>query len=239
VGNAPTDIILADLDGDGRTDFVTANVNASSLTVGWNDGSYSFSPLTVAVAAQTSVVGVGDFDGDGRLDLAGLVGSNAGGMSVRLNEGFRSFTGSRLDRASLSSFTSSLIGRYINAVSMGRAEDGSPVAVVDRHTEREVQLLNGLTWYYVINSPALMSQRFGQRTLIRSLFGTLREAAESGRDVQIFPPFYREMLEAAPDHEERLRVVADYIASMSEGQVIDMHQRLNGQSLGSGLERMQ
>ena len=149
------------------------------------------------------------------------------------------FTGSRLDRASLSSFTSSLIGRYINAVSMGRAEDGSPVAVVDRHTEREVQLLNGLTWYYVINSPALMSQRFGQRTLIRSLFGTLREAAESGRDVQIFPPFYREMLEAAPDHEERLRVVADYIASMSEGQVIDMHQRLNGQSLGSGLERMQ
>lgn len=96
VGNSPTQIVLADLDSDGKPDFVTANVNASSLTVGWNDGGGSFSLLTLAVAAQTSVVGVGDFDGDGRLDLAGLVGSNAGGMSVWLNEGFQSFTSSRL-----------------------------------------------------------------------------------------------------------------------------------------------
>ena len=149
------------------------------------------------------------------------------------------FTGTRLDRASLSSFTSSLIGRYINAVSIVRSDDGAPVLGIDRYTAREVQLLNGLTWYYVINSPALMSQRFGQRTLIRALFGTLREAATSSQDVHIFPPFYREMLEAAERQEERLRVVADYIASMSEVEVIGLHQRLNGQSLGSGLERMQ
>jgi dGTP triphosphohydrolase len=102
-----------------------------------------------------------------------------------------------------------------------------------------VQLLNGLTWYYVINSPALMSQRFGQRNLIRTLFGTLREAASSSHDVHIFPAFYREMLETAESDGERLRVVTDYIASMSEGEVIEIHQRLNGQSLGSGLERMQ
>ncbi|MFN8665498.1 MAG: dNTP triphosphohydrolase [Thermomicrobiales bacterium] len=149
------------------------------------------------------------------------------------------FAGSRLDRASLSSFTSSLIGRYINAVVITRAEDGVPVVSIDPVKQREVQLLNGLTWYYVINSPALMSQRFGQRSLIRTLFGTLREAAASPSDVHIFPPFYREMLEAAESEEERLRVVTDYIASMSEGEVIEIHQRLNGQSLGSGLERMQ
>lgn len=149
------------------------------------------------------------------------------------------FTGTRLDRAGLSSFTSSLIGRYINAVSIVRGDDGSPTVAIDRHLEREVQLLNGLTWYYVINSPALMSQRFGQRSLIRALFGTLREAAASTQDIHIFPPFYREMLETAESGEDRLRVVADYIASMSEGEVIEIHQRLNGQSLGSGLERMQ
>ena len=149
------------------------------------------------------------------------------------------FAGTRLDRAGLSSFTSSLIGRYINAVSIMRGEDGVPVAAIDLVKQREVQLLNGLTWYYVINSPALMSQRFGQRSLIRTLFGTLREAAASPRDIHIFPAFYREMLEAAESDDERLRVVADYVASMSEGQVIEIHQRLNGQSLGSGLERMQ
>ena len=149
------------------------------------------------------------------------------------------FTGTRLDRAGLSSFTSSLIGRYINAVALARGDDGSPLVAIDPHTEREVQLLNGLTWYYVINSPALMSQRFGQRSLIRALFGTLREAAGSTQDVHIFPPFYREMLETAENEPDRLRVVADYIASMSESEVIEIHQRLNGQSLGSGLERMQ
>jgi dGTP triphosphohydrolase len=100
-------------------------------------------------------------------------------------------------------------------------------------------LLNGLTWYYVINSPALMSQRYGQRSLIRALFGTLREASNSSQDVHIFPPFYREMLGIAASDADRLRVVADYIASMSEGEVIEIHQRLNGQTLGSGLERMQ
>ncbi|MFO0925521.1 MAG: FG-GAP-like repeat-containing protein [Gemmataceae bacterium] len=95
VGSAPTNIALADLDGDGRTDFVTANSNSSSLTVGWNDGG-SFSLLTVAVAAQTDRVGIADVDGDGDLDLAGVSSQNANsGMSVRLNEGFRSFTGSR------------------------------------------------------------------------------------------------------------------------------------------------
>lgn len=149
------------------------------------------------------------------------------------------FTGTRLDRAGLSSFTSSLIGRYINAVSLSRGEDGAPVVAIDPYAEREVQLLNGLTWYYVINSPTLMSQRFGQRSLIRALFGTLREAAGSTQDVHIFPPFYREMLEDVESGDERLRVVADYIASMSEGEVIEIHQRLNGQSLGSGLERVQ
>ncbi|MCA9877110.1 MAG: dNTP triphosphohydrolase [Thermomicrobiales bacterium] len=147
------------------------------------------------------------------------------------------FVGTRRDRASLRSFTSSLISQYINAVSIQQQPDGGYGLTIDPGREREVQLLKGLTWYYVINSPALTSQRFGQRSLIRALFGTLREAAASPHDVHIFPPFYREMLETG-DHEP-LRVVADYIASMSEGQVVEIHQRLTGQSLGSGLERMQ
>lgn len=149
------------------------------------------------------------------------------------------FTGTRLDRASLRSFSSLLISRYINAVSIQQQPDGVCSLAIDPDRDREVQLLKGLTWYYVINSPALTSQRFGQRSLIRALFGTLREAASSAHDVHIFPPFYRAMLDVAADEPDRLRVVADYIASMSEGQVIEIHDRLTGQSMGSGLERMQ
>lgn len=153
--------------------------------------------------------------------------------------GSNPFFGTQLDRARLRSFTSSLISRYINAVSIQQLPDGVFAVEIDAIKEREVQLLKGLTWHYVINSPALTSQRFGQRSLIRALFATLREAASSTHDVHIFPPFYRAMLDAATGEPERLRVVADYIASMSEGQVIEIHERLTGQSLGSGLERMQ
>lgn len=153
--------------------------------------------------------------------------------------GSNPFFGTQLDRARLRSFTSSLISEYINAVSIERSDDGMYVVAIDPIKEREVQLLKGLTWHYVINSPALTSQRFGQRSLIRALFGTLREAALSEHDVHIFPPFYRAMLDGADNEPDRLRVVADYIASMSEGQVIEIHERLTGQSLGSGLERMQ
>lgn len=149
------------------------------------------------------------------------------------------FRGARLDRASLRSFTSSLISRYINAVSIQQQPDGAYAVVIDPVMNREVQLLKGLTWYYVINSPALTSQRFGQRSLIRALFTTLRDAASSAHDVHIFPPFYREMLDMADHGHERLRVIADYIAAMSEGQVVEIYERLTGLSLGSGLERMQ
>lgn len=151
----------------------------------------------------------------------------------------RPFFGTQLDRARLRSFTSSLIGQYINAVSIQQQPDGAYAVVIDPVMNREVQLLKGLTWYYVINSPALTSQRFGQRSLIRALFTTLRDAASSAHDVHIFPPFYREMLDMADHDHEHLRVIADYIAAMSEGQVVEIYERLTGLSLGSGLERMQ
>ncbi|MFT4036928.1 MAG: dNTP triphosphohydrolase [Thermomicrobiales bacterium] len=153
--------------------------------------------------------------------------------------GANPFFGTRLDRARLRSFTSSLISRYINAVSIQQQPDGVYTVVIDPVMNREVQLLKGLTWYYVINSPALTSQRYGQRSLIRALFTTLRDAAFSAHDVHIFPPFYREMLDMAEHDHERLRVIADYIAAMSEGQVVEIYERLTGLSLGSGLERMQ
>ena len=105
--------------------------------------------------------------------------------------------------------------------------------------EAEVRILKELTWYYVIESPSLVAQRFGQRALIRSLFRTFCEAAETardpkGRDVSIFPLYFRERLEQNHSGARGVkRIVADLISGMSETQVVAVHQRLTGESLGS------
>lgn len=152
---------------------------------------------------------------------------------MELNFAFSPYRGSRFDRAGLRSFTSKLVDRYISSVSAGTDLD-LPLTV-DPNSKMEVAILKRLTWHYVIDSPALIAQRYGQRQLIQSLFTTLREATENEQDWHIFPMFYQEMLQGT-EQDQRVRIVADLITSMSERQVIEVHQRLTGLSLGSALD---
>ena len=150
----------------------------------------------------------------------------------------RPYQGTRVDRAALRGFTSRLIGDYIGSVAVVECEPDRFAVRVDPVRAAEVALLKGLTWYYVINSPSLMSQRFGQRSLIRSLFAILQDAAESPRDVTIFPAFYQELLKDASDASSKLRIVADYISSMSETEAVELHRQLTGQELGSAMDHV-
>ncbi|MGH2560806.1 MAG: deoxyguanosinetriphosphate triphosphohydrolase family protein [Thermomicrobiales bacterium] len=149
---------------------------------------------------------------------------------------FAPYRGSREDRSRLRSFTSSLIDRYIKAVMLSSIDGGYTRLSIDPEARMEVIMLKGLTWQYVIESRALLTQRYGHKKLIESLFMTLCSAASSARDRRVFPEFYRELLEADPTDELTVRVVADLIASMTESQVIEMHHRLTGIALGAALD---
>jgi dGTPase len=146
------------------------------------------------------------------------------------------YDGSRQSRATLKTFSSSLIDRYIRATSL--EFDSTNAATLQLHPvrEMEVSILKGLTWHYVIESRALITQRYGQKHLVNSLFLTLCDAASSEKDRRIFPEFFREQLEPSPDDDLITRTVADLISSMTESQVIDMHHRLTGISLGAALD---
>jgi dGTPase len=148
------------------------------------------------------------------------------------------FRGSRADRAALRGLTSNLIGKYISrSITLGRDARGRARLEIDPDLDAEVQVLKALTWYYVIESPSLVAQRYGQRALIRSLFRTFCEAALSRNDSTIFPAFFREELERNNAGERGVkRIVADLISGMSESQVVAVHQRLTGESLGSALD---
>ena len=74
-GNDPNDLALADVDGDGRLDLAIANHDAAYVTVLLGVGRGGFrpapgSPVRVDSRPHPHGIAAGDWDGDGRLDLA-------------------------------------------------------------------------------------------------------------------------------------------------------------------------
>ncbi len=91
VGDSPSSIAIGDLDGDGKVDIATANVNSNSISVLHNTsvlGSLTSSSFATKVdfltALNPQTVAMGDLDGDSKIDLvsANLTTNN---ISVFLN----------------------------------------------------------------------------------------------------------------------------------------------------------
>ena len=75
-GEAPVAIAIADINGDGKLDIVTANELADTVSVLLNQGGRTFATAqesTVSpsadIAMSPEAVAVGDFNGDGKLDV--------------------------------------------------------------------------------------------------------------------------------------------------------------------------
>lgn len=68
-GNNPFDVQLADIDGDGDGDVVSLHV--AEVHIGLNNGDGTFAPpLVQSVEPSVYRLAIGDFDGNGRRDLA-------------------------------------------------------------------------------------------------------------------------------------------------------------------------
>ena len=114
-------------------------------------------------------------------------------------------------------------------------------------------MLKQLTWYYVINRPALATLQRGERLVVRGLFDALTEwameAAAEPREDRRLPGQFRQLLtlirsdaealnvKADDDDQLRMRATVDYIASLTETQAIKLYHRLHGaQAEGSALD---
>jgi hypothetical protein len=83
-GTTPQDVDLADVNGDGRFDIITANQGTNNASVLLGTGTGSFGPKTdYATGLGTASTALADVNGDGRLDLAAM-NSGANTVSVLL-----------------------------------------------------------------------------------------------------------------------------------------------------------
>jgi dGTPase len=146
------------------------------------------------------------------------------------------YCGNREQRATLRSLTSSLVARYIRAVSLNKKASSSESRriMIEPDAQAEVEILKELTWQYVIDDPSLTTQQHGYRRVVRELFAVFLEATKTSRDWVMFPIGVREQLESGKD--KPLRIVADFIATMTEQQALEMYQRIAGISFGSVLK---
>lgn len=156
---------------------------------------------------------------------------------------FDRYRGREVDIAQLSEFRSASIDRLISALRVGWRDD-SPYLEIPADTKIEIGVLKGLTRQYVIHRASVQAQRFGQRRMVRTLFGIFVDAAISRRStaerLRIFPELYKDRIRALGEPSEHLplikRYVSDFIASMTEPQLTDMFAKLTGQSAGSVIE---
>jgi hypothetical protein len=75
----PTLIVFGEFNGDHKTDVAVlsaASAEQEIVLLGNGDGTFQSTPLTSTGAATITSVVLGDFNGDGKLDLATLGGSN-------------------------------------------------------------------------------------------------------------------------------------------------------------------
>ena len=98
-GKFPNSVAVADFNGDGKKDIVTANQNSNDVSVllGNGDGSFQQPARRFAAGDSPYTVAVGDFNGDGKQDIAvANIGYNgAPSISILLGRGDGTFENAR------------------------------------------------------------------------------------------------------------------------------------------------
>ncbi len=138
------------------------------------------------------------------------------------------YDGSHRAQTVLKRATSVLTGRFVSAaVAATRAASGDgPLAryaadlVVPRRARAECALLKGMALRYVMRRPGAPERYQRQRDTLVELVHALTVRAPAALD-PVFGPLWR----AAPTDHDRLRVVVDQVASLTDPAAVAWHRR--------------
>lgn len=161
----------------------------------------------------------------------------------------RGFEANRTTIALVDLLQSTLIENYLSIpetvafIPEEKSDSDFPEVQINPVKESEVEFLKELTFHYVIQNTALMSQQHGQRRIIATIFDAFLAATDDGYDseygkykkyeVKMIPqPFRGDLLEAN-NREQRARLIGDAITSMTESQIVRLFERITGRQAGS------
>ncbi|QFU86209.1 deoxyguanosinetriphosphate triphosphohydrolase family protein [Amycolatopsis sp. YIM 10] len=137
----------------------------------------------------------------------------------------------RKNRAWLNEVTSRNLTELVSAA---RIVGRSPRVKIDTSAQYLVEALKELTFFYVIDRPPLAMAQEGQKKIIGDLFDQLCECLRQAPDSPKIPVTLREdyaMLEktySGNESSRRARAVVDYICLLTDGQAVDLGERLSG-----------
>jgi len=139
------------------------------------------------------------------------------------------FDGSHSDLAALKAMTSALIGRFTlpaQAATRGRYGTGAlsrydADLVVPDHSRAEVAVMKGVAAHYVMQRPGAKAGYERQRTVVADLAAALMR--REGADLE---PWLRDWWSRAEDDADRLRVVIDQIASLTDVSILRWHREV-------------
>ena len=135
VGAGPINLVAGDFDGDGKLDLAVANHSGNSVTVLLGDGTGNFGPAgngPFPAGSGPISIAVGDFNGDGKLDLAIADEASSNNLTVLLGDGTGNFTA-----ASGSPFTAGALPVSVAAGDFnGDGKLDLVVANINTHTVR-------------------------------------------------------------------------------------------------------
>lgn len=142
------------------------------------------------------------------------------------------YDGSSSARATVRQTASNYIGRYIVEAATIIDTDDLPRLCIEEGFRQEVDVLQSLIWYFVIERAPLATVQHGQKRMIERLHRWHCELTRDDSDWRHFPTRYQEWLNEATmtDKPERhmIRIVTDYISSLTESHVVALYQRMGG-----------
>lgn len=150
------------------------------------------------------------------------------------------FSGGHEARAYLQRFSSGKIGTYITEPRLIEASSRRGWNLeIELRARIEVNILKGLLWYYVIDSPSLVSTRLGYERMVSDLFDRLVAEVDGERiHHRIYPRYLQERVGDDSSKQNAYRTAADFITSLTEPQISDLYRRLSGAMIGDPLDKI-
>ena len=145
----------------------------------------------------------------------------------------RRFKDSYENNVRLHLFATNLIRPFVTAITyLPDAGLADAIVRIDPTARRQVDLLKQFTWHYIILNQELALPQAGQRKAVRTVFRKLLLAARK-RDLHLFPAVTQERLTSwwnlmMGDKTLEVRVVADYIAGMTEKELMRVFRAMEG-----------